>query len=93
MVSLTAVENAIYDLWPDKLHAVLTVADPKKGEQLILVTDYKLATRNDLLKFYREKGFSELNLPRRLYFIDVMPLLGSGKVNYMEVKKWLESQH
>ncbi|BBB14791.1 AMP-dependent synthetase and ligase [Candidatus Rickettsiella viridis] len=92
MVSLTAVENAIYDLWPDKHHAVLTIADARKGEQLILVTEYKLATRNDLLKFYQEKGLSELNLPRRLYFIDVMPLLGSGKVSYMEVKKWLENQ-
>ncbi|MES2142390.1 MAG: acyl-[ACP]--phospholipid O-acyltransferase [Pseudomonadota bacterium] len=91
MISLTAIENAIYDLWPDKHHAVLNIPDTKKGEQLILVTDYKMATRNALLKLFQEKGLSELSLPRRLYFIEVMPLLGSGKVNYMEVKAWLEN--
>jgi acyl-[acyl-carrier-protein]-phospholipid O-acyltransferase/long-chain-fatty-acid--[acyl-carrier-protein] ligase len=90
MVSLTAIENIIYDLWPDKHHAILSIPDAKKGEQLVLVTDYKLATRQALIKFFKEKGLSELSLPRRLYFIDVMLLLGSGKVNYMAVKDWLE---
>lgn len=92
MISLTAIENVIYDLWPDKHHAILTIPDAKKGEQLILVTDYKMATRNALIKLYQEKGLSELSLPRRLYFIEVMPLLGSGKVNYMELKVWLEKK-
>lgn len=90
MISLTAIENIIYDLWTDKHHAILSIPDAKKGEQLVLVTDYKLATRQALIKFFKEKGLSELSLPRRLYFIDVMPLLGSGKVNYMAVKDWLE---
>jgi acyl-[acyl-carrier-protein]-phospholipid O-acyltransferase/long-chain-fatty-acid--[acyl-carrier-protein] ligase len=92
MVSLTAIENLVYDLWPDKHHAILSVPDPKKGEQLVLVTDYKLATRQMLIKAFKEKGFSELSLPRRLYFIDSVPLLGSGKVNYLAVKNWLEKQ-
>ncbi|MGC1854279.1 MAG: acyl-[ACP]--phospholipid O-acyltransferase [Candidatus Aquirickettsiella sp.] len=92
MVSLTAIENIIYDLWPDKHHAILSVPDAKKGEQLVLVTDYKLATRPMLIKAFKEKGLSELSLPRKLYFIDSMPLLGSGKVNYMAVKTWLEAQ-
>jgi acyl-[acyl-carrier-protein]-phospholipid O-acyltransferase/long-chain-fatty-acid--[acyl-carrier-protein] ligase len=90
MISLTAIENIIYDLWPDKHHTILSIPDAKKGEQLVLVTDYKLATRQALIKFFKERGLSELSLPRRLYFIDVMPLLGSGKVNYMAVKDWLE---
>jgi acyl-[acyl-carrier-protein]-phospholipid O-acyltransferase/long-chain-fatty-acid--[acyl-carrier-protein] ligase len=90
MISLTAIENIIYDLWSDKHHAILSIPDAKKGEQLILVTDHKLATRQGLIKFFREKGLSELSLPRRLYFIDLMPLLGSGKVNYMAVKDWLD---
>lgn len=93
MVSLTAIENIIYDLWPDKHHAILSVPDAKKGEQLVLVTDYKLATRPTLIKAYREKGLSELSLPRRLYFIGSMPLLGSGKVDYRAVKFWLEEHN
>ncbi len=92
MVSLTVIENIIYDLWPDKHHAILSVPDAKKGEQLILVTDHKMVTRPMLIKAFKEKGLSELSLPRRLYFIDNMPLLGSGKVNYVAVKTWLEKQ-
>jgi acyl-[acyl-carrier-protein]-phospholipid O-acyltransferase / long-chain-fatty-acid--[acyl-carrier-protein] ligase len=45
-----------------------------------------------LIKAFKEKGLSELSLPRRLYFIDSMPILGSGKVNYIAVKTWLEGQ-
>ncbi|MFZ0220016.1 MAG: acyl-[ACP]--phospholipid O-acyltransferase [Candidatus Aquirickettsiella sp.] len=92
MVSLTGVENIIYDLWPDKHHAILSVPDTKKGEQLVLVTDYKLATRLMLIKTFKVKGLPEISLPRKLCFIDNMPLLGSGKVNYLAVKNWLEQQ-
>lgn len=92
MVSLTAIENIIYELWPDKHHAIVTIPDTKKGEQLVLITDYKLATRSLLIKAFRERGLPELSLPRRLYFIDTMPLLGSGKINYSVLKTWLEQQ-
>ena len=92
MLSLTAIENIIYDLWPDRHHAILNIPDAKKGEQLVLITDYKLATRPILIKAFREKGLSELSLPRKLCFIDSMPLLGSGKVDYKAVRNWLEKQ-
>jgi len=92
MISLTAVENAIYDLWPDNYHAVISLPDARKGEQLILITNYPAATRNILFKFYQKTGLSELSLPRRLYFIEAMPLLSSGKVDYEKAKIWLEKQ-
>lgn len=92
MVSLTAIENIIYEVWPDKHHAILSVPDSKKGEQLVLITDYKFANRSLLVKAFREKGLSELSLPRKIYFTTNMPLLGSGKINYISVKIWLEQQ-
>jgi acyl-[acyl-carrier-protein]-phospholipid O-acyltransferase / long-chain-fatty-acid--[acyl-carrier-protein] ligase len=92
MISLTAIESVIYDLWPDKHHAVINIPDLKKGEQLILITDYKFATRSALINFYKERGLSELSLPRSVYFIEAMPLLGTGKVNYMAIRSWLEAQ-
>lgn len=90
MLSLTAIENKIYELWPNEHHALLSVPDVKKGEQLILVTDYKLATRPLLIKAFKEKGLSELSLPRKIYFIESMPLLGSGKVDYRAVNDRLK---
>lgn len=90
MLSLTAIENKIYELWPDKYHALLSVPDAKKGEQLILITGYQCATRSLLIKAFKELGLSELSLPRKIYFMDNMPLLGSGKVDYRAVKEWLK---
>lgn len=90
MVSLTAIENIIYDLWPDKQHAILNIPDTKKGEQIVLITDYKLATRNKIIRAFQEKGFSELSIPRKLYFIDTMLLLSSGKIDYKAIRNWLE---
>lgn len=92
MISLTAIENVIYDLWP-KHHAILSIPDTKKGEQIILITEYKVATRQALIQAFKERGLAELSIPRRIYFIGHMPLLGSGKVDYMAVKKWLENQN
>lgn len=92
MVSLTAIENFIHELWSNKSHAIMTAPDVKKGEQLILITENKKATREEIITFYKQKGISELQLPRRILFIDKMPLLGTGKVDYMAVKEWLKVQ-
>lgn len=91
MISLTAVENVIYEVWPDKHHAIISLPDLKKGEQLLLITDYKFATRNELINFYKERGLAELSLPRSLYFIEAMPLLSTGKVDYVAVRAWLKN--
>jgi acyl-[acyl-carrier-protein]-phospholipid O-acyltransferase/long-chain-fatty-acid--[acyl-carrier-protein] ligase len=39
MVSLAAVESLAAGLWSDANHVVLSLPDPRKGEQLMLVTD------------------------------------------------------
>ena len=82
MVSLAAVEGAAARLWPDRLHGVVAVPDPRKGEQLVLVTDEPGATREALLAAAREDGLPELSLPRAILHVERMPLLGSGKIDY-----------
>ena len=49
MVSLTAAEDLACAVWPDARHAVVALADPKKGERLILVTDRQDADAAALL--------------------------------------------
>jgi acyl-[acyl-carrier-protein]-phospholipid O-acyltransferase/long-chain-fatty-acid--[acyl-carrier-protein] ligase len=39
MVSLSAVEAYVSQVWPDASHAVVAVPDPRKGETLVLVTE------------------------------------------------------
>jgi acyl-[acyl-carrier-protein]-phospholipid O-acyltransferase/long-chain-fatty-acid--[acyl-carrier-protein] ligase len=91
MVSLAAVEEYIGKLWPQYTHAVLQVPDPKKGEQLVLVTTNPTASRNDLVNYAKENGINELSIPKRILLIDTIPVLGTGKTNYVALMEWLES--
>ena len=85
MISLTAVETEINALWPDKMHAVINVPDDKKGEQLILFTTEPNLERSALVTAFKEKGLSELAVPKDIRFVDEMPLMGTGKVDYIKL--------
>ncbi len=88
MISLAGVEEALTQLWPEHRHAVIAQSDPKKGEKLILFTNYGLAERSALVSFWKTQGLSELSLPRVIHVLPSLPLLGSGKVNYRALEEW-----
>lgn len=90
MISLAAVEALAQQEWPQALHAVVTLPDPQKGEQLVLITDAQTANRAQLLERARREGKSELGVPRRILVVKQVPLLGSGKVDYGAAKKLAE---
>ncbi|MDH4981071.1 AMP-binding protein [Hyphomicrobium sp. D-2] len=81
MVSLAAVEGLACALWPDAQHVVLSFPDPRKGEQLLLVTDQPNASKDALLAHARGEGFSELWVPKSVLIVDAVPLLATGKVD------------
>jgi acyl-[acyl-carrier-protein]-phospholipid O-acyltransferase / long-chain-fatty-acid--[acyl-carrier-protein] ligase len=83
MVSLTAVENYATSCWPDNMHVAVAVNDPKKGEQVILLTDLETPDRSTLLAWYKANGAAELALPKKIITIAAIPLLGTGKVDYV----------
>jgi acyl-[acyl-carrier-protein]-phospholipid O-acyltransferase/long-chain-fatty-acid--[acyl-carrier-protein] ligase len=85
MVSLGAAEDLAQTLWPESKHAVVAVADARKGEQLVLVTDRADAGRDALLSAARARGVPELAVPRTILPVDRLPLLGSGKADYPAV--------
>lgn len=81
MVSFAAIETMIQGLWQDFNHVVVALPDPRKGEQLVLVTDKPDADRDALLAHAREEGFPELWVPKAI-LVSGIPVLGSGKVDY-----------
>lgn len=81
MVSLAAVETMVQDLWPDHTHVVVALADPRKGEQMVLVTEKPDADRESIVARGRERGFAELWLPKAV-LVAPIPVLGSGKIDY-----------
>jgi acyl-[acyl-carrier-protein]-phospholipid O-acyltransferase / long-chain-fatty-acid--[acyl-carrier-protein] ligase len=81
MVSLAAIEAMVQQLWPDFNHVVVALPDPRKGEQIVLITEKPDADRDILFSHAREQGFSELWVPKGI-LISGVPILGSGKTDY-----------
>ncbi|MDD1622094.1 MAG: AMP-binding protein, partial [Methylococcaceae bacterium] len=80
MVSLAAVEQLAILAWPEALHAVVSLPDPKKGEQLVLLTTHKGATAKLLME--ASEGVAPINLPKKVFVLDKLPALATGKVDY-----------
>ena len=91
MVSLAAVEAWVARLWPEEAHAVTTLPDPKKGEQLVLITAHPGAKREELIAFARAEGIAEISIPRALVEVKEVPVLGTGKVDYVQVRALAEA--
>jgi acyl-[acyl-carrier-protein]-phospholipid O-acyltransferase/long-chain-fatty-acid--[acyl-carrier-protein] ligase len=89
-VSLAVVESIASALWPDDSHAAVTMPDGRKGEQIVLVTTTKGASRYDLVGWARNHGVSELAVPRRIISVEEIPVLGTGKTNYVEVQQTVD---
>ena len=85
MVSLAAVEVLASECWPDALSAVASLPDPKKGERLVLLTEQKDATRPEFQRFAKSKGAAELMLPAEVLVVPAIPVLGSGKLDFVGV--------
>jgi acyl-[acyl-carrier-protein]-phospholipid O-acyltransferase/long-chain-fatty-acid--[acyl-carrier-protein] ligase len=87
MISLAAIEAIASELWPDALSAAAAVPDARKGERIVLLTQKKDATRSEFQAFARSHGASELMAPAEVVHMEKLPLLGSGKIDFMAVTK------
>jgi acyl-[acyl-carrier-protein]-phospholipid O-acyltransferase/long-chain-fatty-acid--[acyl-carrier-protein] ligase len=83
MVSLSAVEALAAELWPNVLTVVVALPDARKGERLVLLTSDPASTRDALQRHARMKGASELMVPSDYLVVPSIPLLGSGKPDYV----------
>ena len=74
------------------MHAVVIVPDPRKGEQLVLVTEKSDASREPLLAYAKDQGIAEIMVPRTIRVVDKMPVLGTGKLDYVGLKNLVEAE-
>jgi acyl-[acyl-carrier-protein]-phospholipid O-acyltransferase/long-chain-fatty-acid--[acyl-carrier-protein] ligase len=90
MVSLTAVEGLASAVWPEARHAVVSIPDARKGEKLVLVTDRRDADVARLAEWARNHGAPELAVPKKILRVAEVPVLGTGKTDYVRIQKMAE---
>lgn len=89
MVSLSAIETKLAAAFPDFAHAIVAVPDLKKGEQLVLVSTGKHLERKQVAEGLKQQGASDLMIPRTILHIDTLPVLGSGKTDYVALTRFI----
>lgn len=92
MVSLTAAEDLASAVWPDCRHAVVALPDPKKGERLVLVTDRRDADTAALVAHAQKIGAPELAVPRKIIKVQEIPVLGTGKTDYVALQRIVDAE-
>jgi acyl-[acyl-carrier-protein]-phospholipid O-acyltransferase/long-chain-fatty-acid--[acyl-carrier-protein] ligase len=83
MVSLSAVEAIAAALWPQAISVAVALPDPRKGERVVLLSTQKGADRAAMQREAKAKGASELSVPGSVLVVEKVPLLGSGKTDYV----------
>jgi len=91
MVSLEVVEKIAVSASPSLMHAATTRSDPQRGEAIILYTTDAALIRDMLLAAARSAGAPEIAVPREIRVVDALPLLGTGKIDHVTLKKMAEA--
>ena len=90
MVSLEAVEKLAAAASPGAAHAASTQPDASRGETILLFSTDPQLTRDRLQTAARDGGWPEIAVPRRIIQVDALPLLGTGKIDYVTLKQMAE---
>jgi acyl-[acyl-carrier-protein]-phospholipid O-acyltransferase/long-chain-fatty-acid--[acyl-carrier-protein] ligase len=86
MVSLEVVERVAAAASAGFAHAASTRTDAAKGEAIVLFTTDPNLVREQLSAAAKSLGAPDLAVPRSLVVVAKIPLLGTGKTDYVRLK-------
>jgi len=91
MVSLEIVEKIACTAAPAHQHAASTKVDEQRGENIILFTTDPELKRDDLKIVAKNLGSPEVAIARKIILVDEIPLLGTGKTDYVTLKQMADA--
>ncbi|OCG34699.1 bifunctional acyl-ACP--phospholipid O-acyltransferase/long-chain-fatty-acid--ACP ligase [Gilliamella sp. Gris1-4] len=87
MVSLESVESLAKKVDSDAMHGATVKADAAKGEAIVLFTTSTKLNREQLNQASQELGIPALAIPRDIRIVKELPLLGTGKIDFITLRK------
>ena len=91
MVSLEVVEKIANTAAPEYQHAASSQIDAQRGETIVLFTTDPALKREDLQMVAKNLKQPEIAIARKIVRIDELPLLGTGKTDYVTLKQMAEA--
>lgn len=92
MISLAAVEEVLAEVWPDDKHAVVMLHGGPRGETLALITTREGLKRDEMRQRLSECGVAEIATPKKVLIMENIPLLSTGKVDYVTLEEVLKAK-
>ncbi|MEY3200618.1 MAG: hypothetical protein RIR70_168 [Pseudomonadota bacterium] len=87
MVSLEVVEKLATEASPGAQHGATSAADAARGEAIVLFTTDASLTSARLVAAAQALGLPEIAVPKKIVGVSDLPLLGTGKTDYVALKK------
>jgi acyl-[acyl-carrier-protein]-phospholipid O-acyltransferase / long-chain-fatty-acid--[acyl-carrier-protein] ligase len=91
MISLEIVEKIAQTAAPEHQHAASTQEDQQRGENIVLFTTDAALKREDLKLVGKNLGSPDLAIARKIVIVEEIPLLGTGKTDYVTLKKMADA--
>jgi acyl-[acyl-carrier-protein]-phospholipid O-acyltransferase/long-chain-fatty-acid--[acyl-carrier-protein] ligase len=92
MVSLDVVEQVARTASPEHCHAAILLFQEHDVETIVLFTTDESLNRPRLLDAARISGAHDLSAARKVLFVPEIPVLASGKTDYVGLKSLIENE-